>query len=341
MSGIGHFPTFDPFFRPGYCPAVILELARSVGTLALLAGVGFLAFRHPVMQRRAFPIYLTAILQLLFPFYFVVRISSGWGETAALGWPLLVVMFLLCPAMLLVQGRLARRVAGLPAARVREPGSYVLLAAIQNAGFIPLPILERIAPDAVIVAMFFYLLAFNLAFWTVAIPIVRSGHVDLRGVQLRLNPPLVGLALGILLGATGLVDRVPPAALEWGNRIGRLALDGALVALGGALAGIREPLTVTREQWVFAGWRLVAYPVAVLGVAALPWPGLDGPLGWGIRVALVLQAAAPPATQTLVVTRAYGNDRQLHYTAGMVLFSYLVVLVTIPVLVAAAGAAFR
>jgi predicted permease len=128
--------------------------------------------------------------------------------------------------------------------------------------------------------------------------------------------------------------------MEIAGMVGDLALDGALVALGGALAGIREKVEIDREHWYFGAWRLVLYPAVVLGLVALPWPGLNGPLGWGLRIMFVLEAAAPPATQTMVVTRALGSPEQVHYTGSMILFSYLVALVTIPLFVTLAVAIF-
>lgn len=292
------------------------------------------------MQRHLFRPFVVLILQIWFPFYFVVRVPTGWESASQLGRPLLAFLFGLCLAMLTLQAWIARRVALSPRSGVTQPTSYVLLAALHNAGFIPLPILERLAPDAVIVGMFFYLLAFNIAFWSLAVPIIRTGRVNLTSPSVKLNPPLIGLGLGFLVAITGLHHRISEQALNGMLRVGEVALDGALVALGGALAGIREKLHFDREHWVYAAWRMVLYPAAVLLLVALPWPGLSGPLGWGLRMMVVLEASSPPATNTLVVTRAMGTSAQLHYTGGMILFSYLVSLVTIPLFVGIAVAWF-
>lgn len=318
----------------------MLQLLHTIGYLTLLAGAGYAIFRHPWMQRHLFPPYLVLVLSILFPFYFVVRVPTGWDSATALGWPLLVTLFTLCLVMMGVQGWLGQLIGRRRWARVSHPTSYVLIAALHNAGFVPLPILERLAPEGVLLGMFFYLLAFNLAFWALAVPIIQTGHLDLRRIRFRLNPPVVGMAIGFVLAITGAHRLVPAPALDWGLRIGELALDGALVALGGALASIREPMRFNREHWIFAGWRMVLYPAAVLLLVSFPWPGLNGPLGWGLRMMLVLQAATPPATQTLVVTRAMGTADQLHYTSGMILFSYLASLVTIPLFVGLAVAWF-
>jgi malate permease and related proteins len=315
---------------------MLTQLFQTVGYLSLLAGVGFLVFRHPWMQRVAFPKFLFLILQMMFPIYFVVRIPTGWASAGSLGWQLLLALFLLCLVMMGFQGWLGRMISSRPWARVSQPTSYILLAALHNAGFVPLPILERLAPEGVLLGMFFYLFAFNLTFWSFAVPIIRTGRIELRSLSVRPNAPIVGMVIGFLLAVTGAYRAIPTGVLEAGELIGDLALDGALVALGGSLARIREPIRFTREHWIFAGWRMILYPTVALFALLLPIPGLDGPLGWGLRIMIVLQTVTPPATQTMVVTRALGTPEQVHYTGEMILFSYMVALVTIPLFMSVA-----
>lgn len=319
---------------------MIVQLLQTIGYLALLTAIGFVLFRHPWMQRRALPVYLTLILKVLFPIYFIVRIPLGWEAAVVLGWPMLLALFLLCLGMMLLQGALAQRVAAQGWSRVSQRSSYVLIAAVHNAGFVPLPILERLVPEGVMLGMFFYLLAFNISFWAVAVPIIQSGRIGVSREAFRLNAPLVGMGIGFLLALTGWHRLFPAELFRTLGQVGEVSLDGALIALGGALASIRERMQLSREHGIFLAWRMVLYPLVMLLTVALPWPGLGGPLGWGLRTMLVLEAASPPATQTLVVTRAMGSSRQLHYTGGLVLLSYLTSLVTIPLFVAGAVAWF-
>lgn len=326
--------------------AMTSALLQTIGYLTLLALVGFLVFRPRWSQEHILPPYLFLILKVLLPIYFAARIPVGWVGAAELGVPVLVALFFLCIGSIAVQAWLATVVirAGTRVRRnpplVTQPAGFVLLAALHNAGFIPLPIMERLAPEPVLLGMFFYLFGFNLVFWSVAVPIIRTGHLSLRRISVRLNPALVGIGIGFLLVLTGVYRYIPRSVLDGAGRIGDIALDGALVALGGALAGIRERITFDREHWVFVGWRMVAFPAVVFLIVALPWPGFGGVFGWGLRLLLVLQAATPPATQTLVVTRALGTPEQVHYAGSMVLFTYLVALVTLPIFIGLATFAF-
>ncbi len=304
-----------------------------MGLLIFLSGLGFVLFRPRWMQERIFPRFLVVVLDILFPLYFVFRIPRGWDDAIQLGWPFLLGLFFLSLASMALQAWLAIGAVRLRPQWVRQPTTFILLAALHNAGFVPLPILARLAPGPIIIGMAFYFLAFNIVIWTVAISVIQTGHFRLWPFRVKVTPALVGLVIGLVISMSGAYRVIPEPIMVVGSRLGDLGLDLALVALGGALAGIREKLSFDREHWYFAGWRLVLYPIAILGIAALPLPWFTGSLGWAIRLTLVLEAAMPPATLVLVVTRAYGRPEQMHHTGSMMLFSYLVSLVTIPVFV--------
>lgn len=313
----------------GMIPALLI----TIGRLAALAGAGFLVFRHPWMQRHALRPFVVGVLYVLFPFYLVVRIPAGWESAQALSPGFMVFMFLLSPVTLLVAGAFGMGLSRTAGPRIRRPGDFVILSAIHNAGFIPLPILERLAPEPIILGMFLYVTAFNASFWAVIAPTIRAGSFSWKNLRLPLNPPILAIALGSTLAILGVQDWIPARTLQTAARIGQLGLDGALVALGASLAGIREPLSMDSDHRWFAVGRMLVFPALVLALMALPLPGLGGPLGWSIRLLVVMQAAMPPATQTLVLTRAVGQPESVHYTGSMTVFSYAVSLLTIPAFV--------
>lgn len=313
---------------------MISALFETMAILFAYTAVGFLVFRPQWSQKNLLPPFIKVVLDFLYPLYFVFRIPAGWGSATTLGWSFLVGMFLLALSSMAIQGWLATRAVAIRRDWITRPSAFILLAALHNAGFIPLPILERLVPDPIIVGMSFYFLAFNLVVWTFAVSVIKSGHMGLRHFKLRLSPALVGLTIGILVSATGLYRFIPDSILHTGRRIGEFGLDLALVALGGALAGIREKIHMRREHWYFVGWRMILFPLVVLGIASLPLPIFAGPFGWGFRLVLVLEAVVPPATLVLVVTKAYGKPEQIHYTGEMMLITYAVSMVTIPLFVA-------
>lgn len=320
------------------------SLAIVVGRLIFLTLGGFALFRPAWSQKRLYPAALFLTLNVLFPLFFVRRMPAGWETAVTAGWGWMVGFFLLGIGTLAFYAWLGRLFAKrLP---VEQPAQWTLLFAVHNAGFIPLPIMDIFAPEAVTVYMFFYLLAFNLVFWTVVANVVqREGGGTSR--LITVNPPLVGILIGIFLAITDLYDRIPgllQLPIEWAEAI---ALDAALVILGGALAAIpKEDLRIKKEFVHFSLIRLVAFPAVVLAFVALPiWAHIpmlarNPELLWGMRLVLVLQAAVPPATNSMIATRAFGTERQVHYTASGMITAYLFSAVTIPFFLAASLALF-
>ena len=315
------------------------SLAITVGRLIFLTLAGFLLFRPSWSQKKLYPPTLFLTINILFPLFFVQRLPSGWDLAISQGWGWMVGFFLLGLLTLAFYAWLGRFFARrLP---VEQPAQWALLFSVHNAGFIPLPILDIFAPEAVTVYMFFYLLAFNLTFWTVVANVVQREGGS-KGKLVTVNPPLIGILAGLFLAATGfweMVPRIVRLPIGWAEAV---ALDAALVMLGGALAGIpREDLRIRREFVQFSLIRLLALPAAVLAIVALPvWENIEvlarnPELLWGIRLVLVLEAAVPPATNSMIATRAYGTSRQVHYTASGMIASYLFAAVSLPLFLAA------
>lgn len=320
------------------------SLAIVIGRLIFLTLAGYVLFRPAWSQKRLYPVALFLTLNVLFPLYFVRRMPEGWETAVSAGWGWMVGFFLLGAGTLAFYGWLARGIVRrLP---VEQPPQWVLLFAVHNAGFIPLPIMEIFAPEAVTVYMFFYLLAFNLIFWTVVANVVQREGGG-KGKLITINPPLVGILIGLFLAMTDLYARIPELLQLPIESAAAIALDAALVILGGALAAIpKEDLRIRKEFVQFALVRLVALPALALAFVSLPvWSRIPVFAGspellWGLRLVLVLQAAVPPATNSMIAVRAYGTERQVHYTASGMITAYLFSAVTIPLFLAVSLALF-
>jgi predicted permease len=77
--------------------------------------------------------------------------------------------------------------------------------------------------------------------------------------------------------------------------------------------------------------KMVLYPLGVLGLLALiPLQGIPSEIAAGIKLAFVVEAVVPPATNVLVLTKAYGSDAQVEYAGGAIVTTYLAGLVLLP-----------
>lgn len=311
---------------------MIGPILLAVGRLVGLTVLGFFLFKIPVLRRYLLPALLFLAINVLFPLYSIHNFPKGWDDAVAAGWPWMLGSFLACVAYIALQFALGRFVVRrLPVFPREHEKELVLLFAVQNAGYIPLPIIAALAPSAILVYMFFFVFAFNVVFWTVAVGAIadRGG----RRFVFKPNMPVVGLLVGLVIAAFDL-ERYIPAFIDvpigWAAGI---ALDLILVLLGGILGSIPSRRFRLRKEFLaFVLIKMVAYPAVFLVLAALiPMPGLRPDIAAGIRLTLVLQAAVPPATNIMVATRAYGTSEEVDYLGAAVIVSYASMAITLPV----------
>lgn len=302
------------------------------------------------MQTRVLPWFISLVINAMFPVYLVTRYGTGWDSAMAAGWQWLFGFFFLSLATLALNFSLIRALLArpqlFPGLEPQHHKNFMLLFAVHNAGYIPLPIMEAVGPPEVTVYMFSYILAFNLVFWSVAVSIILHEREDGENrfrIRLRLNPPLVGIFLGLFLAATGLYDHIPEGVRRMGQIFSRYAMQAVLVVLGGILAGIpHDSIWGHREFRSFVMLKSFALPAAVLGFSlalrsVFSWGDvmpshpmtIDEPWRW-LQLVLVLEAVTPPATNLGIAMKRYGNATQLNYTGSGLMISYIGAIVALP-----------
>lgn len=313
---------------------------EAVLKLAGLAFLGFALFRIPVMGRRVLKPAIFTVMNILFPLYFLQRLPLGWEEAVSVGSHWLLIYFIAGFVMIGTQVVIAQVLVGARPLHSHQPNSMIALFSIHNAGFIPLPIIEALAPPEVSIYMFMFILAFNIILWTAAVSLVSAGPARFT---LKLNPPLIGLIAGLLLANFDLSGYIPHFVRPLLEFSGEYALDLMLVMLGAVLATIpRKDLKYRPEFGRLVLLRFVLYPAVFIGIAALlPLHVLSPSMQWGIRLSLILQAAVPPATNLLLVAKIYGTEKQVHYIGTGILITYLSTVITLPIFLVLATYLFR
>lgn len=205
-----------------------------------------------------------------------------------------------------------------------QQGSFRLLSAMGNTGFMGFPISMAVGgPEFFAWAVFYDLLGsllgtFGLGVWLAQ----RYGSRGMSSWQavarLPRTPALWALGLGLILNRHGLPIRVergvngfawmmvPLSLILLGMRLGQARIGGSLSWAGVAL-----------------GIKVLLVPCAVgLVLMPLPLPAMG-------KLILILQAGMPPAISILVLTEEFDLDRDMTVTAMAV--GYGVALVTLPV----------
>lgn len=238
--------------------------------LYLLVGLGFAVAkvaRVPERWQRAFARLIFAVLLPVLLFH-LMSDPSGFSR---LRWEVLAAFFGGCLVVFLVGREVARRGLGLTP---REGAVFGIGGVFSNNVMLGLPLAQLTLGTAAIPTVAMVLVFNALVLWTLVTVAVEASQRQgagfrgllktLRGVLL--NPIVVGIALGLIWGLTGLEF---PSIVEGGlELVGQAAGPLALVSLGMSLAGYpgQGDAKLTAS---LATFKLVAHPLAVWGLAVV------------------------------------------------------------------------
>lgn len=332
---------------------VVLEVLIPVLRLFLLTIGGFIVFKIDWVRKHLLKPFVWLIMNVVFPLYFVHSLPTQWSEGAKTGWLWAGIFFAAYLVYVLIQVGMSRLLMNrTPLTRTDQPREFLVMFTMHNAGYIPLPIVAALTPAVVSLYIKFYALGFMLLFFTVAVWIIQGGAEAARSasesgsggptaaargaagrIRFRPNAPMVGIAIGVILAVTGLYLRLPPAVQAPFRFASTIALDAVMVVLGAVLASIPGKSMKFRREYVgYVIAKMIIFPLVVLGILLLiPMRSLDPAIASGIKLALVLEAAVPPATNIVIISKAYGTPEQVEYAAGAVVYTYIAALVIIPV----------
>ncbi|MFW6258008.1 MAG: hypothetical protein ACOC26_00770 [Halochromatium sp.] len=125
---------------------VIVDILLPVGRLFAATLAGFLVFKVPLIQRHLLRPVVFAIVNVVFPLYFVHTMPSQWDAGVGAGWEWMLLFFVAYLVFLVLQYGLGKLLIN----RVRllttdHPQELLVLFTMHNAGYIPIPIIAMVA----------------------------------------------------------------------------------------------------------------------------------------------------------------------------------------------------
>ena len=206
-----------------------------------------------------------------------------------------------------------------------------LATVFSNAGFMGVPLEYAIlGPEGVFYGIV-YVAAFNLFIWSWGIVEMRgSGRMDWASVRpMLVNPGTVGIAVGLPLFLLSV--SLPQVVKTPVHLMSEMNTPLAMLVIGFYLAGadFRRVLR-SGAAYVAAAIRLVAFPLALVGLLWLLRRSLDRTMS----LALVIAASAPVAAMVSMFASKFGRDVDL--SVGLVSGTTLLSIVTMPPVIALA-----
>ena len=161
--------------------------------------------------------------------------------------------------------------------------------------------------------------------WGVNILLTPKAYRKNQGFKVLVNPPIIGFALGILVGILGIKQYIPAFLISSVDSLQSCMGPVAMILTGFVVADYPfGELFSDKKVYAATGLRLLILPAVIIGV--LVFLGAERYIA-----ALALFAFATPlGLNTVVFPAAYGGDTKTG--AGMAMISHLLGVVTIPLM---------
>ena len=215
-----------------------------------------------------------------------------------------------------------------------EKRPLMTLASMQNSIYIVLPVGQVLFVDEFDqFALYCFLLVLGTipVMWSLGKVMISGGKESRIHFKDFITPPFTAMLAAIILSFTNLSSLVPGSVIAAMDLLGQATVPVAVFILGATIGSlsfkntpsIKDIIIVTVVKYIFI-------PVTVS--AALYYGNLyvSMPL---LCSMLVIQAAAPPATNLILIVKHYGGDTDS--ISSMMMIQYLICLVAMPLWIAA------
>ena len=204
-------------------------------------------------------------------------------------------------------------------------------AIYSNSMFLGVPLAQALLGTDGVFFVIAYVIAFNLFAWTHGYGMFASGDGGLTTALKRIftNPAIPSLIVGLVLFVTQI--QLPGLLMQGIGLMAGLNAPLSMLVVGASLAGAKwAGLLTDRWLWLGVGLRNVLIPlIGVLALWAVPLPTV-------VRLAVLIPLACPAAA--FLVMFSVKTNKDPTFASSLVTLSTLMSVLTVPALVALAGA---
>ena len=304
---------------------VLITTAIAVATLLAYAVPGFLTIKCKLIKPESISAFSVMLMYVCQP---MLTITSFLNATFSLDffWQMVVAFVL---AAVLQLGVILIAYACLKKQYEKDIKYRVatVATAFGNCGFMGVPLLQAIMPEAVrgnaVVLSVMFLLGLNLIGWTFASYLISGDKKFISAKKAFINPAMLGLVIGLPLFICGV--KLPTEVYSCVELLGKMTTPLCMIILGMRLATITlKEMFCSPFQYAIVGIKQLAMPM--LGML-LVW---FIPLDFYIRQTLFILAATPVASITLNFAEMLGKGQKT--AANLVLLGTILSLLTLPLM---------
>ncbi len=311
---------------------MIFELTLShMIVFFLVFAVGFAAARLRALPQEALPSVAQLITKVLLPvMIFYSTYANCTRQTILDNWQMVLLAALFYALISLVTFLLAK------ALRIEHDKDRVfqLCFIFGNTGFVGIPLLAAVFPDAGLVYMMMFSLVDQALFWTYGVWLsTERGHHHAAAQHIRLKQAITPNTVAIVVAVVFVMVPVPvPEVVLSGLGTISSATTGMCMLYLGALASYSRLAGVLRCPDAYVGIlvKMVVLPVLVAKLLLLT--------GWfppDMVRALAIIMALPVMTVVPLVVAA--NGRETEYATGITVVTLVASIATIPLVVFLVG----
>ncbi|CCK82099.1 AEC family transporter [Desulfobacula toluolica] len=215
-----------------------------------------------------------------------------------------------------------------------EKKPLMILSSMQNAVYIVLPIGQILFADQFdLFALYCFLLVLGLTpvMWSIG-KVMISGKKESR-IHWKdfITPPFVAIFISVAAVFTHLSTFIPKSVIASIDLLGQATVPLAVFILGATIGSISfKDMPPLRDILIVTAVKFVLVPSTVFAILYYGKFYISMPLFCSL---MMIQAAAPPATNLILIVKNYGGDTQS--ISSMMFIQYLICILMMPLWIAA------
>ena len=300
----------------------IVSVATQVVILFIIIGVGVILSKTKVLTKERVAGLIDIVVYIVTPSNIVVSFQREFKQELIVK---LGLSFLAAFIVFFINCVLAKLII-----KEKNPDKSCVTrfaSAFPNAGYFALPLQAAILGDIGVFYGAAYIAMFHCYIWTYGVKLLSREKEKVNLKKILLNPPIIGIFIGLILFVTEV--KIPEIILSPMKSFAALNTPLPMLIVGFYLANADLKATFS-NLWVYVGafLRLIASPAIALGVCFLLRADSN------VTTSCIIACSAPSAALSGMLAQKFGRDTEV--PAGMITFTTIVCVITMPVMVALA-----